>query len=102
MSNTRPDVERRLRDDLISAESKFRALEQEYAELLADPGTIQEDRDATRTVMEASRGTLEQAQHALDRFVHGDYGRCEACGKPIGAERLEAIPDASRCVTCAN
>ena len=102
MGNTRPDVERRLRDDLNNAESQFRALEQEYAELLADPGTIQEDRDATRTVMEASRGTVVQAQHALARFAHGDYGRCEHCGKPIGTERLEAIPDASRCVACAN
>jgi DnaK suppressor protein len=102
MSNSRPDLERRLRDDLTTAESKFHALESEYNELLADPGTIQEDRDSTRTLMEASRGTVVQAQHALARFEHGDYGQCEHCGKPIGAERLEAIPDASRCVNCAN
>ncbi len=101
MSETQSDLERRLRDDALSAAHQFHVLEAEYAELLADPGTIQEDRDSTRTVMEAARGAMEQAQHALDRFEHGDYGRCERCGEPISPERLEAIPDASRCVKCA-
>jgi RNA polymerase-binding transcription factor DksA len=96
-----PAVELQLREDLSNAEHQFRALEQEYAVLLSDPGAIQEDRDSVRTVLEAARATMEQAQHALDRFAAGEYGRCEKCGGEIGAERLEAIPECSRCVSCA-
>jgi DnaK suppressor protein len=94
-------LEQRLHEDLSSAEHQFHALEQEYAELLSDPGTIQEDRDSVRTVLEAARGSVEQAQHALDRFAAGEYGRCEKCGGVISPERLEAIPESSRCVDCA-
>lgn len=30
------------------------------------------------------------------------YGKCEGCGCEIPLERLEEVPDASRCVTCKN
>lgn len=39
--------------------------------------------------------------HALDRLAAGTYGLCENCGRPIGAQRLEARPAASRCIQCA-
>jgi len=29
-----------------------------------------------------------------------DAPTCEICGKPLAPERLEAMPDATRCVTC--
>jgi RNA polymerase-binding transcription factor DksA len=101
MADTQSALEQRLREDLANAENQFHALEAEYATLLADPGAIQEDRDSTRTVLEAARGSLEQAQHAWERYERGQYGVCERCGQEISPERLEAIPDASRCVNCA-
>jgi RNA polymerase-binding transcription factor DksA len=94
------DLEARLRAELASAQASVVALEAEYADVLADPGVIQEDRDGTRRVLEESRGTRDAAQRALDRFTSGTYGRCVTCGQPIPAERLEAIPDAETCVSC--
>ena len=41
-----------------------------------------------------------QVEHALERIASGTYGRCESCGEPISAERLEAFPAATLCVTC--
>ncbi len=38
---------------------------------------------------------------ALDRLAAGSYGRCEACGEPIDAERLDLLPTATRCRVCA-
>nr|WP_231134935.1 TraR/DksA C4-type zinc finger protein [Motilibacter deserti] len=32
----------------------------------------------------------------------GTYGRCEVCGEPIPAERLEVRPSARTCVRCAD
>ena len=37
---------------------------------------------------------LIEVNAALDRIEKGTYGICEACGKPIEVERLEANPSA--------
>jgi DnaK suppressor protein len=38
---------------------------------------------------------------ALDRLAEGTYGVCQVCGRHIAPERLEAIPWAATCVSCA-
>jgi DnaK suppressor protein len=50
-----------------------------------------------------ARARLAALDHALARIAAGDrsFGRCEACGATIPPERLEAVPDAVRCVDCA-
>ncbi|MFD0852412.1 TraR/DksA family transcriptional regulator [Actinomadura adrarensis] len=40
-------------------------------------------------------------RRALERLDAGTYGTCENCGGLIGAERLDARPDASLCIECA-
>lgn len=37
---------------------------------------------------------------ALERLVEGTYGQCEVCGQDIERPRLEAIPEAVRCLAC--
>ncbi|MGW0858209.1 TraR/DksA family transcriptional regulator [Streptomyces sp. NPDC002690] len=44
---------------------------------------------------------LAELDRALERLDHDDYGRCESCGEPIPAARLEIRPEATRCVACA-
>lgn len=41
-----------------------------------------------------------QAEHAAERRARGGYGICEDCSKQIGAERLAALPEATRCISC--
>jgi RNA polymerase-binding transcription factor DksA len=47
------------------------------------------------------RERLAQVRHALARLAKGHYGTCERCGGPIAPGRLEAAPEATRCVPCA-
>ena len=47
---------------------------------------------------ESAQHTLDEIEAALQRIDGGSYGACEACGKPIGAERLAAIPWARLCI----
>jgi len=47
------------------------------------------------------RGEIEAIDAALGRIAAGDYGRCAACGNPIPPARLEAMPTATTCVSCA-
>ena len=47
------------------------------------------------------RSALElQAQHAEELRSRGAYGVCESCGRQIGEDRLSAVPEATRCITC--
>ncbi|HEX6488754.1 MAG TPA: TraR/DksA C4-type zinc finger protein [Candidatus Dormibacteraeota bacterium] len=41
-----------------------------------------------------------QAKHAAERAAAGTRGICESCGARIPPERLEAVPEATRCVSC--
>lgn len=45
---------------------------------------------------------LKQIDNALDRIRTGKYGICLACGKEIPQARLEAIPYAFMCISCAS
>lgn len=91
---------KKLEAELAAANERLAALEAEYEGLLADPDTIQEDRDSTRIILEATRLTTQTAREALERMRDGTYGSCVVCGKAIPTERLEAIPDADTCVSC--
>jgi RNA polymerase-binding transcription factor DksA len=51
--------------------------------------------DSIRAQLEAELADLERA---IDRVDRGGYGECEACGGPIGGERLAARPTARFCV----
>ena len=43
---------------------------------------------------------LQAVDDALARLDGGTYGTCIRCGRPIPAERLEALPWAAHCVDC--
>ena len=43
---------------------------------------------------------LEAIDEALHRLIAGAYGKCETCHKQIDQARLNAVPDATRCVHC--
>lgn len=40
---------------------------------------------------------LRQTEAALAQLDSDEFGRCAICGNPIEAERLELIPEATRC-----
>ncbi|UCH42706.1 MAG: TraR/DksA C4-type zinc finger protein [Dehalococcoidales bacterium] len=46
------------------------------------------------------RGHLAEVEHALEKYEKGTYGMCDSCGQPIAANRLEALPQASLCLSC--
>lgn len=67
------------------------------------------DSDATQALSEQAtasaiddllRADREAEAHAEERRAEGAYGLCEDCGKKIGAERLAALPAATRCIAC--
>jgi phage/conjugal plasmid C-4 type zinc finger TraR family protein len=65
----------------------------DFAQLQTENATQQ----SIERVLEQDR---EQAEHARELKAKGAYGRCEDCGNQIAAERLEALPEATRCIGC--
>ena len=44
--------------------------------------------------------SLNKVEHALQKYEAGTYGLCDSCGQAIEQARLEAIPQASLCLSC--
>jgi DnaK suppressor protein len=51
-------------------------------------------------VLVSARGQRDEVLAALVRIEEHTYGRCADCGSEIPPGRLEARPDAARCVNC--
>ncbi len=64
----------------------------------ADEGTETFVRERDVSLRDQVEGELVEIRRALTRLEQGTYGVCEACGKPIGEERLEAEPATRFCV----
>lgn len=59
------------------------------------------NRETLEGLEEGSDVELRQIDRALSRLDAGEYGKCEACGDLIAKARLEVLPFATRCITCA-
>jgi DnaK suppressor protein len=70
-------------------------------EELADAGTYTFERERDLSLVDNVNDLIEKVQHALTRIDDGSYGRCEECGKPIEAERLDALPYTTLCLVDA-
>ncbi|MEA2717470.1 MAG: hypothetical protein QOI99_1787 [Actinomycetota bacterium] len=64
----------------------------------ADIGTETFEREKDLSIIERVEAELADVEHALRRLDEGTYGTCEACGKPIGDARLDAMPAARLCL----
>jgi DnaK suppressor protein len=54
--------------------------------------------DVSLGLMANERQLLAQVTAALKRIDEGTFGTCTVCGKPIGKERLAALPYTPYCV----
>jgi RNA polymerase-binding transcription factor DksA len=71
-----------------------------YPQDSADAGSSLSEADRTEAVLLSARGQRDGVLAALARIEDDSYGQCVDCGHQIPAGRLEARPDAARCVGC--
>jgi DnaK suppressor protein len=50
---------------------------------------------------EAGRAEVVGIRSALQRLDDGTYGTCSECGESISKPRLDALPEAALCISCA-
>ncbi len=53
--------------------------------------------ETTEIFLEEEERRIAEARQAL---AGGTYGSCKSCGREIPAERLQAVPEAVRCLSC--
>jgi RNA polymerase-binding protein DksA len=84
----------------VRGESQNETLEElsSYDQHQADVATETFDREKDLSILDSIEGELADIEHALQRLDDGSYGTCEACGKPIGDDRLEAMPATRYCL----
>jgi DnaK suppressor protein len=99
-----------LREDL---EAQRAALRRELEELgyggeglsydsnFADSSQVTAERGETEALARRLTDNLIEVEHALEKLDAGTYGVCEACHQEIAPARLEAMPAARYCISCA-
>jgi len=71
-----------------------------YASHIAEMGTDAQEQEKIYLLTERLNDFLRHLNEALDRVVNKTYGSCQLCGKDIGKERLEAVPQTQLCMDC--
>ena len=69
-----------------------------YDQHQADVGTETFEREKDFSILEQIEAELADVERALERLDEGSYGTCDACGKAIGEDRLEALPATRFCL----
>jgi DnaK suppressor protein len=72
----------------------------EYPQDPADAGSNLSESDRSEAVLAVARRQRSDVLAALHRIDLGTYGTCVECGGPVPEGRLEAKPEAARCVAC--
>src|SRR4051794_10186498 len=103
LDTERDEVQARLTSMTTDLESLFAASQDSNADDEHDPEgqTIAYERSQLSSLIDGAKAQLAQVEAAMARLEAGNYGRCEVCGEPIPAGRLEARPTARTCVAHA-
>jgi len=99
-----------LREDLVSQQTSLRNELQElgfgseglsYDPNFADSSQVTAERGETEALVTTLTTNLVDVEHALAKMDAGNYGTCESCHQEIAPARLEAMPAARYCISCA-
>jgi DnaK suppressor protein len=84
--------------DRESADSDLAA----YTDHMADQGTEAMEREKAALFATKEGRYLYRLEEALRRLYNDPehFGACHTCSKPVGFERLDALPHARYCIDC--
>lgn len=72
----------------------------DYPQDPADAGANLSETDRSEAMLDVARRQRSDVLEALHRIDLGTYGTCVDCGTLVPEGRLEAKPEAARCVAC--
>jgi RNA polymerase-binding protein DksA len=98
----RAELEARLAELQARLASIKREVTQSHSGDSAEQAQERENDEVVDAIGNETAQSIRVIQAAIERIDEGTYGLCERCGEEIGEARLRAIPEATRCVNCAD
>ncbi len=92
------DLERSLA--VLGSDRMQNPLVADYPQDPVDAGTNLAESDRAEAMLNAARARRVLVADAFRRLESGNYGMGVDCGKEVPAGRLEAKPEAARCLAC--
>ena len=74
----------------------------DFDENFADSGQVTAERGEVEALAGQLEESLAEIDDAIAKLDAGEYGVCESCHTAITDARLEAMPTARLCITCAS
>jgi RNA polymerase-binding transcription factor DksA len=90
------------RDRVRGQLRELHAADDSFDDGFADTSQVTAERGEIEALSGSLTETLRDIEDALAKFAAGTYGQCEQCGGEIGSARLQAMPAARLCITCAS
>ena len=99
--NIQQQLEERLADLQVRLANIKKDVTQAHSGDSAEQAQERENDEVVDAIGNETAQSIKIIQAALGRIADGSYGSCKQCGEDIGQARLEAMPEATRCVKCA-
>ena len=96
------ELEQRLADLQSRLAGIKRDVTQEHSGDSAEQAQERENDEVVDAIGNETAQSIRSIQQALERIADGSYGVCDRCGEDIGYARLQVLPEATRCVACAD
>ena len=94
LQGIRDGIQREQDDAIFDAGNELSSFDQHPG----DSGTETFEMEKNVSLLEQVEDELREIDAAYQRLERGSYGVCQACGRPIADERLEAMPATRFCV----
>jgi DnaK suppressor protein len=94
LQGIREGIQRERDDAIADAGGELSSVDQHPG----DSGTETFEMEKNVSLLEQVDDELLEVEAAVQRLERGSYGTCQVCGRPIGDERLEAMPATRFCV----
>jgi RNA polymerase-binding transcription factor DksA len=98
LEETRAELERSI--SVLQGEYEPDDRARDYPADPADAGANISESERSEAVLAAASAQHTEVLEALQRIESGSYGTCVDCGSAVPDGRMEARPEAARCVSC--
>ena len=103
--NKHENIAKALRGRLSELTGRVAEIDRELRKPLSadseDRATDLENQDALEGIENSGNEEIQQIGKALKRIAEGTYVVCAECGADIDPRRLEVLPHATKCISCA-
>jgi RNA polymerase-binding transcription factor DksA len=97
----RVQLEARLAEIMARIDRIERDLRQPPDRDWTEQASLQENDEVLEGLDDLERAETVTIRRTLRRIESGDYGFCAVCREPIDEKRLDAVPTADTCISCA-